>query len=402
MAARHNVDSPRSILYFTNSTLWGGVEEHICGLLRNVSRDSVRAQLVCDPSLYERFRSAISDDIKIRALRLSSPGDVTGAIQLARLLMREHFQIVHSHMFWSSLFASPIARLCGVPIIVETLHGTEAWRKGWKASYLIDRATTRFVSKYVAVSEYDARFLEQKKGVPREKIAVIHNGVDLERFANATSKRKAIRQVIGSEDSDCILIMVARFHAGKGHRILFEAMRELVQVHPRLRLICLGEGEEEQQLRELRRTFGLERCIQLPGYQQNVAEWIAAADINVLPSFYEGLPLTILEAMASGVPTVASNVGGIPDVIEDGVNGILVPPGDSHRLATAISQLMGNWALRTKMGEAAYKRVSQRFTLEQQVSSTKNMYIDLCSQLLKNDAICSDIARQRTADSCNL
>lgn len=396
------MDSSRSILYFTNSTLWGGVEEHICGLLRNLSRDAFRTELVCDPLLYERFRWAVSEDIPVRALRLSSLGDFAGALRLASLLRRERFHIVHSHMFWSSLFASPIARLCGVPIIVETLHGTEAWRKGWKANYLIDRATTRFVSKYVAVSEYDARFLQEKKGVARKKIAVIHNGAEVGRFSSTTSKRKALRQAMGFEDSDCILIMVARFHAGKGHRILFEAMRELVGAHPRLKLICLGQGDEEVQLRELRRALGLESCIQLAGQQQNVAEWLAAADMNVLPSFYEGLPLTILEAMAAGLPTVASNVGGIPDVIEDGANGILVPPGDSHKLAAAISQLIEDCAMRTRMGEAARDRVSQRFTLEQQVSSTENMYLDLCRKLPKDRTSRSEIAGRPTADTCNL
>jgi glycosyltransferase involved in cell wall biosynthesis len=402
MPAQHNGGSPPSVLHFTNSILWGGVEEHICGLLRNISQNLFRAELVCDPLLYGRFRSALPGDIKIKALRLSSPSDLFGAIRLARLLKRSQVQIVHSHMFWSSLFASPIARLCGVPIVVETLHGTEAWRKGWKSSYLIDRATARFVSKYVAVSEYDAHFLQQKKGVSRDKITVIHNGVDTGRFTSATSKRKAIRQLMGFGDSDCVVIMVARFHAGKGHRVLFEAIRELVQVHPRLNLICLGEGEEEPHLRELRMALGLETSIRLAGYQQNVAEWLTAADINVLPSFYEGLPLTILEAMACGVPTVASNVGGIPDVIEDGVNGILVPAGDSHSLAAAISQLAGNWVLRTTMGEAARKSVSEQFTLEQQVRSTENMYADLCSQILQDHTSLRDIARRRTADTCNL
>ncbi len=376
---QHSNQNCRSVLYFTNSTLWGGVEKHMCGLLQHLSRSLFCAHLVCDPSIYERFRAAIPGDVEITPLAFSSPTHVAAAVRFARLLMRGRFQIVHSHMFWSSLFASPIAWTFRVPIIIETLHGSESWRKGWKANCVFDRATTRFVSKYVAVCESDARFLINKKRVPTNKIVIIHNGIDTQRFAMPqTTRRKAIRHALGFTEADLVLIMVARFHLGKGHRLLLEAMRQLLHVYPNLKLICLGEGEEELEVREFCERFGLANCLRLVGYQQNSAEWYAAADINVLPSFYEGLPLTILEAMASGLPTVASNVGGIPDAIQDGVSGLLVPPGDPHRLAEALSVLLSDAAARVRFGDAARTRVFRRFDFEQQIRSTENMYLDLC------------------------
>src|ERR1700747_3450500 len=136
-----NLQNRIPVLNFTNSTLWGGVEGHVCGLL----------------------------------------------------VKRERFQIVHSHMFWSSLFASPIAWACRVPVILETLHGTEAWRKGWKASNRIDRAVNQFVSKHIAVCKSDARFLSKKKRVPARKIEIIHNGIDARRVAISREPRQATR-----------------------------------------------------------------------------------------------------------------------------------------------------------------------------------------------------------------
>jgi glycosyltransferase involved in cell wall biosynthesis len=368
----------RSILHFTNTTVWGGVEEHICGMLRNFSRKSFRAHLVCDPTIYKRFRDAIPDHIDITPLAFSSPRHVVAAIRFATLLVREQVQIVHSHMFWSSLFASPIAWMCRVPIIIETLHGTEAWRTGWKANCKLDRASTRFVSKYVAVCESDARFLQNKKHVSVKKIAIIHNGVDIGRFVVPQNTRNAIRHQLGFTEADSVLITVARLHQGKGHRVLLDAMRQLLQIHPKLKLMCLGEGEGESELRALCKRFGLAHCVRLVGYQRNVPEWLTAADINVLPSFYEGLPLTILEAMASKLPTVASSVGGIPEAIEDGVSGMLVPPGDPQRLAAALSVLVRNVAMRERIGSAARARVLQHFDFERQVRSTERMYLDLC------------------------
>jgi glycosyltransferase involved in cell wall biosynthesis len=243
---------------------------------------------------------------------------------------------------------------------------------------MVDRATTRFVSSYVAVCGSDARFLSDKKHVPAKKIAIIHNGVDTRRFAMPQNARKAIRHALGFTDEDFVLIMVARLHAGKGHRVLLEAMRQLFDSYPKLKLICLGEGEEERELRAFSESLGLARCVRFAGYQHDVPAWLKAADINVLPSFYEGLPLTILEAMAASLATVASNVGGIPEAIEHGVSGLLVPPGDAHRLARALALLLRESATRERMARAAHARVSRDFVFEKQVSGTEKLYLDLC------------------------
>jgi glycosyltransferase involved in cell wall biosynthesis len=280
-------------------------------------------------------------------------------------------------MFWSSLFASPIAWACRVPLIIETLHGTEAWRKGWKASNTIDRAVNCFVSKHVAVCESDARFLAEKKRVPASKIAIIHNGIDPQRAAVSQDARRAIRHAIGASEGDCVLITVARFHKGKGHHVLLEAMQKLAVRNPQAKLVLLGEGEEQAEMRSLCNSFGIAEHVRFAGFQPNVAEWLAAADVNVLPTFYEGFPLTVLEAMAAALPTVASNVGGIPETIEDGISGVLVSPGDPGKLANAITSLISDAETRARLGAAARARVLQYFTAEQQVQATENMYLDL-------------------------
>ena len=367
-----------SILYFTNSTVWGGVEEHLCGLLQHLSRSLFRPHLVCAPALFERFREASPGDTEITSIPLLGPTHIGAAVQLAMLLSRRKFHIVHSHMFWSSLCASPVAWAYRVPVIVETLHGSEAWRKGWRANYRIDRAVSRFVSQYVAVCNSDAQFLSEKKHVPAEKIAVIHNGVDIQRFAATPGARKAMRNALGYAEDDLVLIMVARFHTGKGHRVLLDAICQLLPSFPNLKLICLGEGEAEAEVRGQCDALGVSQCVRMPGHQNNVVDWLGAADINVLPSFYEGLPLSILEAMASTLPSVATQVGGIVDAIENGVSGLLVPSGNAVKLAEALAFLLRDAEARKRMGNAAYLRVSRHFSIEQQMSNTEKTYLDLC------------------------
>ena len=365
------------VLHFTNSTMWGGVEEHICGLLNKLSREMFPAQLVCSPALHQRFRSRCAPDIPITQLSLLSPGDLRACVQLAQLIRRERFAILHSHMFWSSLCACPIAWISRVPVIVETLHGTEAWRTGWKAQFWVDRLINLFITRHVAVSDSDARFLTNEKHVPSDKIDTIHNGVDLRRFRPCESIRSKMRARLGCSDQDIVLIVVARFHAGKGHAVLFNALRAVVDQFADIRLICLGEGDEEGESRRICNELGLAQHVRFEGYRSDVAEWFQAADVNVLPSFYEGLPLTILEAMASGVPTVASDVGGIPELVKDGVSGLLVPPGDSSSLAKAVLRLGRDTDLRRSMGAAAWSSASQNFSLEQQVHKTEQLYLNL-------------------------
>jgi glycosyltransferase involved in cell wall biosynthesis len=244
----------------------------------------------------------------------------------------------------------------------------------------------RFVSKHVAVSASDAQFLISKKHVPADKIVTIRNGIDLRRFSVSRNARKAIRGSLGFTEEDQVLIMVARFHPGKGHSILLAAMRRLLNVYPKLKLICLGEGDGETEIRRLCDELGFAMNVRFAGYQPNVSEWLNAGDINVLPSFYEGLPLTILEAMASGLPTVASRVGGIPEAIEDGISGLLVPPGSPEKLAGALSYLLSHVEVRERMGKVACLRASRWFGIQQQVRNTERMYLELCGTPLRDIA----------------
>jgi glycosyltransferase involved in cell wall biosynthesis len=356
------------------------VEEHTCALLNRLDRKRFRLHLVSDPALYERFRRIIPAGVEHTALRVSSLYDAKSAIRFAQILMRRQIRILHTHTFRNSLFASPIGWACRVPIIIQTQHGNEGWRR-WKANFIPDRILSRFITRYIAVCGSDARFLMEKKHVAAENIGVVHNGCDTARFRPRPGPASVLRGQLGFAEDDLVLIVVARLHAGKGHRVLLEAVRLLLDTFPRLKLICLGEGELEAELRAACEALCLSDCVRLVGQQSNVPDWLAAADISVLPSFYEGLPLTVLESMACGLPTVASKVGGIPEVIEDGSTGMLVPPGDPQLLARAIASLLHNPEGRARMGRAACARIAGSFTLERQCHQTQEIYFELCDAL---------------------
>src|SRR5204862_4569039 len=169
---------PLNVAYFDNAEARGGAEEHILTLLRGLDRHRFRPALVCTPEVAEKIRRDVPRDVPLTALRLRKPYEIGAASALLSIMRARRPDIVHSHLFYSSLFASPIAALARVPLVVETPHLRESWRRGLKARYVVDRIAGRFVDQYIAVSDANRRYLVEEKGLARHKVVVIHNGCD--------------------------------------------------------------------------------------------------------------------------------------------------------------------------------------------------------------------------------
>ena len=368
--------APISVLYFTNSLVRGGTEEHILTLLRGLDRKYFRLHLVCPPELAERLRGDLPADVELFSLCLRKPAQLGAALRLAQVLRKRRVDILHSHLFYSSLFASPLGWLCRVPVIVETPHVREEWRKGWlKSRFVVDRFAGRFVDYYIAVSEANARYLVEQKRLAAKKIAVIRNGCDLQRLDPAAPAPVGLKKSLGFGESDPVLIVVGRLEPQKGHRVLLEALPAVRREFARVRLVCVGEGSLRDSLEKQASELGLEDSVRFVGYQSQVADWLALADVTVLPSFYEGLPLVAIESLAIERPVVATAVDGTPEVVVDGETGITVPPGDAGRLAEAIRRILRQPDLRRRLGGAGRKWVVQRFSQEEQVRKTEEFYL---------------------------
>jgi glycosyltransferase involved in cell wall biosynthesis len=362
------------VLYFSNSLVRGGAEEHVLTLLRGLDRSRFRPLVACTPEVARKIEPDVPDGVPVTALRLRHPRDVGAAWQLAALIRRERVAILHSHLFYSSLFASPIGRLCKVPLIVETPHIREVWRRGWKANYAVDRVAGRFVDHYIAVSDANRRYLIDEKGVPSSKVVVIHNGCDLRRFDVGHTSTALLRNALGFTTGAPILVVVGRLEPQKGHRILLDALPVIQREFPSVRLVCVGEGVLREELQARVRALAMDDAVRFVGQQSNVPEWLAFADVVVLPSFYEGLPLAAIEALAATRAMVATSVDGTPEVVVDEETGLLVPPGDPGRLAGAITRLLRDPGLRKRLAEAGREHVKVRFTDVRQVARTEALY----------------------------
>ena len=365
-----------SVAHFTAAEVRAGVEEHILTLLRGLERRYFRLYLVCRPEVAGKLQPDLPRDVEVEPLDLRRLGLAAAARRLARFLRRRRIDLLHSHQFRASLLASPIGLLCRVPVIVETPHLREAWRKGrLKGNFVLDRLVGHCVDYYIAVSEANARYLVDEKRLPSRKVVVIHNGIDLGRFNPRHGAPMGMASGLGFADGDPILVVLARLEPQKGHRNLLEALSIVLGEFPKVRLVCVGEGALRSEIEEQTRASGLQESIRFVGYQSNPTDWLALADFTVLSSYFEGLPIAAIESLAMGKTMVATRVDGTPEVVVDGETGLTVPPGDPAALAEAICRLLRDPGLRQRLGEAGREWVRRGFSQEEQLRQTGELYL---------------------------
>jgi glycosyltransferase involved in cell wall biosynthesis len=363
------------ILYFSNETERGGAEEHLLALLCGLDRKVFRLHLACADEMAEKLVPDLPDDVEVFRVTLRKATHFAGMIRLAHILRERQIGILHSHLFYASLFASPIGRFVGVPLIFETPHVREQWRTGrLKSSYVVDRMVGRLVDYYVAVSNANAQYLAEEKMVPPGKITVIHNGCDVKRFDPAHRAPNGLRASLGFAPSDPVLVVLGRLEPQKGHQVLLQALPLICERFPATRVVCVGDGSLREELAQQAAALGLKECVRFVGFQSNVEDWLALSTATVLPSFYEGLPLAAIESLAAGKPVLASAVDGTPEVVRHGITGLTFQPGRFKELAEVACQILREPELGRAMGQTGRQWVLEHFDLRKQIEKTQALY----------------------------
>ncbi len=299
--------------------------------------------------------------------RLPAPGPkyFAGAIYILGMLvslMRDRPDIIHAHGLLSPAASAVIAKyLLGIPVIAKVLRGGPLGDIDRIRDKPFSKIRSKLLSKgvdiFLAISQEIDRELD-RLGVPEERRIRIPNGVDTDRFGVLpASGKQAAKSSLGLPDAP-VVIYTGRLVPEKRVDLLVEIWNDVRSVHPDAHLYILGTGEQETQLRDSAGSG-----IVFVGYTDDVPAYLAAADIYVLPSETEGLPNSLLEAMSAGLAVVATSVGGTPDVIEHGVDGLLVEPGNSEMLRSALVKLLGDDSLRQDLGRSARQKVVSSYSL---------------------------------------
>jgi glycosyltransferase involved in cell wall biosynthesis len=302
---------------------------------------------------------------------LRRPIDIGFPARLATLLEKLDVDVIHSHEFVMSVYGTAAARRLRRPHVI-TMHGNQTTTDKFQRRVALRWAVRR--SQATVVVSTDTRLhLESTLGIREGLIQVIRNGMP-----EQSGDRVRIRAELGVEPSEVLLLSVGNLSPRKAHHVLVEALTQLHQREPALpwRLAIAGDGTERPKLESAISAAGLQQRIHLLGARTDVPDLQAAADVFVLPSLWEGLPLAILEAMFGGNAVIASNISGIPEAIEHGKHGLLTPPGDAAALADAIGTVLRDPDYRNQLAAAAYAHARNGFTIDVMASAYERLYCD--------------------------
>lgn len=366
---------PIVLAELAGSASYGGGERYLEVLFDRLDRSKFEPFLIC-PEHGPFIERMSAKGILTSVVPLAPLFNPFALVRLARLLKQKHVTILQTHGARANVYGRIAAWLVGVPCVVSTVHNSirdyEVSRiKRWFYSTVL-RATLPLADRMICVS--DAIKQDALTDCPdaANKTTTVRNGVDLTRFSGAGDRHKIRREwCVGNGPT---LLTVARLTEQKGHRFLIDALPGLLTEWPSLVCLFVGEGECRESLRKQARERGVEQSCRFAGAQNKVDDWYAAADVVVLPSLSEGLPFVVLEAMAMARPVVASNVNGVPEIIQDGRNGLLVPPRNPQALATAIQSLLRDPVRAARIGKAGRQDVAAHFTAGKMIDDTVRVF----------------------------
>jgi sugar transferase (PEP-CTERM/EpsH1 system associated) len=372
------------VVHLTYSLDVGGLETLLVDCINRMPPERYRHAVVC-LTRYTDFAQRITQPgVELYALD-KPPGLGLGThLKFWKLMRKLRPAILHTYNL-SALEYNFSGALAGIPVRIHAEHGRDASDPhGLNPKHnFLRRRIAPFVDRFIPVSEDLRHWLADTVRIPAAKTLFIKNGVDTDRFAAPTAPG-AGASPWGPDD--IVIGTVARIQDVKNHRDLVTAFARLRDQLPeqrdRLRLSIVGDGPLMVAVREQVAGLGLEEVVWLPGARADVAALLHGFSLFVLPSLAEGTPVSMLEAMASGLPVVASNVGGIPEVVTDGCEGSLVAPRDVDALAAALAGYVRDPALRRRHGEAARTRIEQSFSMRAMLVEYGRLYDGLCRQKL--------------------
>jgi glycosyltransferase involved in cell wall biosynthesis len=352
--------APLRIFHVTGCLDIGGQEKLLVEFARHADRRRFALHFISLEKRGPLARDLEAEGWPVTALDVA-PGLWPGlVIRLARLFREGQADAVHTHNERPLIYAAPAARLARVRQVVHTRHGRGV-RNSRRQGFLANLAA-RATDHYVCVSDDSAR-LTVAQGLPRRRVETLRNGIDTGRFA------------FRGPYADGPAVVVARLAPEKDIGTLLRAMAFVVRAQPGFRLAIAGDGPCMAELRHLAAELGLAEHVEFLGMISDVAGLLGRASLFVLPSISEGVSLTLLEAMARGLPVVATRVGGTPEVVVDGETGFLVPPHDPAALAKAMVQVASDCERAQQLGEAGRRRVERHFDIRRMVADYEGLYV---------------------------
>jgi glycosyltransferase involved in cell wall biosynthesis len=357
------------VLYIITSLGLGGAEKLLLYYLKNLDKNKYSLYVCCLRDKPDDLFEEISKYAQLINLKIKNKFNPIAIFYLLKLLREIKPKIVHTHLFQPRIYTT-IANLFFRESVLITQKHSIVNPKKHNLFILFEMICIRMNKKVIAISESVKNSMIKYEFIPEHKIYVLPNCLDFNAF-NKTSHYETVKN-----RDEIVLGTVGRLEMVKGINYLLMAMPGILKNFPKARLEIIGDGSQTAILKELSIKLKISNSVKFFGKFENVIPFYTKMDIFILPSILEGFGIVLLEAMASGVPVVATNVDGIREVVVDGESGILIPPKDPDAIAKAISQLINNPQLRKKLVENGFKR-AQQFDVQEHIMRLDNLYSNL-------------------------
>lgn len=371
------------VIHYIESRSFGGAEQVVLNLICELDQNKWEPVLVYHP--YESLSPFIE---KVKALKLNSVSiphinnfrDIKGVIRLINKIREIQPAIFHAHLIWNLRCSHGIiaAYLAGTPAIIATQHlYQEIHARRIYKMYILQfyqKFISMLVDRYIAVSNKQAESLKTAV-ISGNKVNVVHNGIRIKEFCHRTDGN-LLKSVLSNNEEKALVLTVARLDRLKGHRYLIEA----ATMAPEAKFLLAGDGPERLELENLAMEFNMTDRIIFLGHRNDIPALMNACDLFVIPSLLEGLPLSVMEAMAASIPVIATDIDGINEIIIDGENGFLVPPADAVALAEKINLAISNTSHAQTVAVAGKNRVRQQFSAKKMADGVTKIYEEIIAE----------------------
>lgn len=365
------------VLQLCSTSDLGGAERMVLNLASVLPRDEFEVHIGALVGSGALINNAAAAGQPAVHFRFKNPADPAGILRLIRYCRRKRIHIVQTHGLRADSVARWASRIGGVRVVISTIHSIDPWRR--TPHVIIDRLTAPFVSAYVAVCDAARQAAVQREKINPAACEVVPIGVPQQQVPR--ERRDEIRQELGLAPDDYPVVgVLANIRDMKGHRHVIDALPAILDQNSGVKFLFAGRDDSNGAIKAASVNAGVDQAINFAGFVENPSRLFAVMDLFLLPSDWEGFPVSILEAMQAGVPVIATAVGGIPEMIQHGHSGILIPPKSPQEIASAINLLSRDFALRAALVRAADARYQSCYTLETMGNKMSNLY----QKLLEN------------------
>jgi glycosyltransferase involved in cell wall biosynthesis len=378
------MDKTRPIIWMIDSLGPGGAEQLMPTILKNLQQAGFNIR-VC--ALQIRAGNPIASELQ----RLGLPVDLIpirnlrqplNLIHILRYLRLHRPQLLHTQLEFADILGTLAAKILGIPS-VSTVHTLDVFpekKSAWGRMKLRWFLLGRFCDRVIAVSEKTRRHYLQSGGLPPDKIMTLYNGIDILRFKNMDATQTAkLRKELQLPLSSRIIMTVAVLREPKGVQFMIRALPAILEQCPDVHYLIVGDGVHRAALSDLVDGLAIKNHVTFAGHRTDIPDLLACCDIFVLPTLKDALPTVLIEALAAEKPIIASDVGGVPEIIESGVDGLLVEPGDPSKLVEACLQLLKDHGVRSQLVRAGSETLRKRFSIDLQIEHLSRVYEELTS-----------------------